>query len=188
MGAELTIGSRWPDLDMVTGRLSGAALRAALPDVSGVAVLATDRRSTGDPEPDAVRAVLAAACRGGGTVVVDLPRHRSAARGEAAILLDDLLVVVPAEVRAVLAAGQVIAGLEPPRPEPRVVVRTVPGGLTPADVARAVRLPLAGVLEEDPAIRVAAAVGAASDLVQAAPLAELCAGLLAGPAAVRAAA
>jgi secretion/DNA translocation related CpaE-like protein len=188
MGAELTVGSRWPDLDRVAGRLSTAALRGALPDVSGVAVLSTDRRSIGGPEPDAVRAVLAAACRGGGTVVVDLPRHRSTARDEAAVLLDDLLVVVPAEVRAVLSAGQVLAGLEPPRPEPRVVVRTVPGGLTPVDVARAVGLPLAGVLEDDPAIRVAAAVGAASDLVQVAPLAQLCAGLLAGPTAARAAA
>jgi len=184
MGAELTIGSRWPDLDMVTGRLSSAALRGALPDVSGVAVLATDRRSIGDPEPDAVRAVLAAACRGGGTVVVDLPRHRSAARDEAVVLLDDLLVVVPAEVRAVLASGQVLVGLEP-RLEPRVVVRTVPGGLPPVDVARAVRLPLAGVLQEDPAIRVAAAVGAASDLLDVAPLAELCAGLLTGPPVAR---
>ena len=188
MGAELTIGSRWPDLDMVSGRLSGSDLRSALPDASGVAVLAADRRSTRAPEPEAVRAVLAAAKRGGGTVVVDLPRHGGAARDEATGALDDLLVVVPAEVRAVLAAGQVLAGLAGGRVDPRLVVRTVPGGLTTEDVARALRLPLAGVFEEDPGVRVAAAVGAARDLIGVDSLARLCAGLLAGPATVRTAA
>jgi len=151
-------------------------------------VLATDRRSVELPEPEAVRAILAAARRGGGTVVVDLPRYGGAARDEVTGTLDDLLVVVPAEVRAVLAAGQVVAGLASAQVEPRLVVRTVPGGLTTGDVARALLLPLAGVLEEDAAVRVAAAIGATGDLVRITWLARLCTELLAGSPAVRAAA
>ena len=186
MGAELTVGSRWPDLDAVSGRLSGADLRSALPDVSGVAVLSTDRRSIDAPSPEAVRAVLAAARRSGGTVVVDLPRHGGAARDEATGTLDDLLVVVPAEVRAVLAAGQVLTGLATAPVEPRLVVRTVPHGVATEDVARALGLPLAGVFEEDPGVRVAAAIGAAHDLLQVTSVAEVCVDLLADPSAVRA--
>lgn len=178
LGAELIPGSRWADLGMVSGRLSTAALRSALPDVSGVAVLATDDRSVDHPGPEAVRAVLSAAGRAGGTVVVDLPRHGSEARTEALAVLDDLLVVVPAEVRAVLATAQLMTALEQMRPVAGLVIRSVPGGLVPADVLRALPLPLVGVLDDDPAIRAAAAVGTTRPLLQVPALAALCSSVL----------
>lgn len=49
VGAEGAAGLRWPDLGDTVGRLSGAALRAALPVVAGVAVLATGRHGPGAP-------------------------------------------------------------------------------------------------------------------------------------------
>ena len=51
-----------------------------------------------------MRAVLAAARRRGGVVVVDLPRRVDEAVAEALAQLDLGLLVVPAELRAVAAA------------------------------------------------------------------------------------
>ncbi len=46
LGAEDVPGLRWPELRAAAGRLPGAALRAALPQSAGVAVLAADRPLT----------------------------------------------------------------------------------------------------------------------------------------------
>ena len=54
-----------------------------------------------------MRSVLAAARRRGGVVVVDLPRRVDEAAAEALAQLDVGLLVVPAELRAVAAAGRV---------------------------------------------------------------------------------
>ena len=187
MGAELTGGARWPDLGVLTGRLSHAALRAAVPEVLGTAVIAADPRA-GEPAAEAVRAVLAAARRGGGTVVLDLARHRSACRDEAISVTDDLVVVVPAEVRAVLAARAVIEGLGPVRAVVRVAVRTVPAGLPAPEVARALGLRSVGVLTDDPSVRDAILTGETAGLLRGGSLAAVCASLLDSPTPARAAA
>ena len=129
LGAELSAGARWADLGVLTGRLSPQALRAAVPKVNGVAVLAADGRSTAELPSDTVRAVVSASGRGAGTVVLDLGRHRTGARDEAIRTADDLLVVVPAELRAVLATRRVLESLGATATRPRVVVRVVPGAL-----------------------------------------------------------
>lgn len=178
LGAELVGGARWADLGVVSGRLSGGALRGAVPDVAGVSVLAADARSAGDPAPEAVRAVLAAARRAGGTVVLDLSRQPGAAREQATAAADEVLVVVPGEVRAVLAARQVIEWLGPVRPPLRAVVRTVPGGLPAPEVGRAVGVPLAGVLPDEPAVRAALLTGDARGLIRGTELGALCRQLL----------
>ena len=178
MGAELAGGSRWADLTTLTGRLSHAALRRAVPDVHGVAVLAADPRGTDEPAADAVRAVLAAARRGGGTVVLDLPRHPAAGRPEGVAVTDDLLVVVPAEVRAVVATRRLLTDLDGYGAPPRVVVRAVPDGLPPAEVVRALELPLAGMVVDDPAVRVAGMTGDAPSIIRGTALGQLCGTLL----------
>lgn len=180
LGAELVGGARWTDLGVVAGRLSGATLREALPDVLGVAVLAIDAQSSGEPAVEAVRAVLAAARRGGGTVVLDLPRHPGAGREEAMAASDEVLVVVPAEVRAVLATRQLIARLGPARPPVRVVVRTLPHGLPPHEVVRGLGLPLGGELADEPEVRSAMLTGEARDLIRGTALGALCRRLLDG--------
>lgn len=178
LGAELAAGVRWAELSGTDGRVSARALRDAAPQVSGVCVLAADGRTIdGGPEPAAVRSVLAAARRGGGTLVLDLPRHPTAARHTALAVADRVLLVVPAEVRAVLAARQVVAALEPAGAT-GVVVRRVPGGLPPAEVARAVDLPLAGTFGDEQSVRIAGLVGCADDLLAGGGLGRLCAELL----------
>ena len=177
LGAELRVGARWTDLGVLTGRLSPSALRAAVPQVHGVAVVAT----TYPPEdlaPEAVRTVISAAGRGSGIVVLDLARHRTAARDAAIAALDDLLVVVPAEIRAMLATGRVLSGLGPTPAAARVVVRRTTDALPAREVLRGVGLPFAGELPDEARVQEAAQLGDAPGLVRGTKLAELCATLL----------
>jgi secretion/DNA translocation related CpaE-like protein len=174
LGAELSAGARWADLGLLAGRLSPTALRDAVPEVCGVSVLAT-AHPVEELKPDTVRTVIRAASRGGGTVVLDLPRHRTAARDQALVLVDEVLVVVPAEIRAVLAARRVVQGLPT---TPRVVVRTVPGALPASEVVRGLGLPFAGQLSDEVTVRAAAQVGDPAGLVRGTELAELCRTLL----------
>ncbi|MGI8870024.1 MAG: septum site-determining protein Ssd [Mycobacteriales bacterium] len=127
IGAETASGLRWPALHDAEGRLSGPAIRAALPSVESVAVLAPARTRAGGPvwggvpsdpphhpsadpvPPEAALSVVMSLARAGGTTVIDLPRW--AVREQAALLgLADLVCVVcPADVRAA-AASMVVAG------------------------------------------------------------------------------
>lgn len=173
LGAELDVGARWADLGAVAGRVSGTALRAALPNVCGVSVLACDGRSPTDPIPAAARAVLAATRRGGGTVVLDLPRHRSDARDLAIAAADEMIVVVPAEVRAVLAARQLLRSLGTAPQGLRVVVRKVPGGLPTHEVGRGLGLPVAGDIEDEPTVHAALLSGDPGGLVRGTALGAL---------------
>jgi hypothetical protein len=60
------------------------------------------------------------------------------------------LLVVPAEVRAAVAADRVAAGLRPYCEDIRLVIRgPAPGGLSAGAIASALGLPLAGELAED---------------------------------------
>jgi secretion/DNA translocation related CpaE-like protein len=183
LGAELDSGARWPDLPATGGRVSARALQAALVEVSGVRVLSCDPRSTEDPDPATVRAVLSAACRTGGTVVLDLPRHSTAAREQALTATDEVLVVVPGEVRAVLATRQLLRRLGPVPASVRGVVRTTRGGVPADEVARSLGVPLAGELEAETAVRSAMLAGRPADLVAGTSLGALCQRLLTAPAA-----
>jgi secretion/DNA translocation related CpaE-like protein len=177
LGAELSDGARWEDLGLLSGRLSSAALREAVPEVHGVAVVAA-AAETADLAAEAVRAVVTAAGRGDGTVVLDLARGRTAARDEALAVVDDLLLVIPAEIRAVLAARRVVAALGRSAAPPRVVVRTVPGALPAREVVRGVELPFAGELTDEVEVRQALQTGDAAGLVRETQLAALCEALL----------
>ncbi|HEY6745484.1 MAG TPA: septum site-determining protein Ssd [Mycobacteriales bacterium] len=177
LGAELRIGARWADLGVLTGRLSPAALRGAVPQVHGVSVVATSHPPE-DLAAEAVRTVISAAGRGSGVVVLDLARHRTAARDAAIATLDDLLVVVPAEIRAILATGRLIGGFGPTPAAARVVVRRTTDALPTREVLRGVGLPFAGELPDEARVQEAAQLGDAPGLVRGTKLAELCATLL----------
>lgn len=187
LGAELTRGARWVDLGVLAGRLSPAALREAVPQVQGVAVVAAGPDS-GGPAPGAVRAVLGAAVRGSGTVVVDLPRHRTAARDEALAMADELLLVVPAELRALVATRLLLDGLGPRPATVRAVVRPRKDGLPVPAVLRGLAVPSAGELRDEPAARRAALSGDATGLLRAPALRRLCLDVLGAPVPVRRAA
>ena len=184
LGAELAAGARWRDLGTLTGRLSPHALRCALPEVAGVAVLATGGDTPSELASEAVRAVVSAAGRGGGTTVLDLDRSPTAARDVAIAAADDLLLVVPAELRSMIAARRVVESLGSPAPTPRVVVRAVPGAVPSEEVARGLDLPLAGELPDEVTVRVAIQTGEPATLLRSTELAALCQAILVGPAAI----
>ncbi|WP_308123293.1 septum site-determining protein Ssd [Modestobacter marinus] len=151
LGAERAQGLRWPDLFGLSGRVSGAALLAALPEAHGVPVLAASRDVAHEVPPEALLAVAAGARESGCGVVVDLPRSSGAA--ETLLAEADLAVLlVPARLRAAAAARVLLHG-DPAHVAPwsaaQVVTRPVPGGLSRAEVADVVGRPVLAELGPD---------------------------------------
>ena len=115
-------------------------------------------------------------------MVVDLPRRPGAGLDEALALTDEVLLVVPAEVRAVLAARQLLGRLPQPSTRVRVVVRRTTEGLPPHQVARSVGLELAGDYGDEPSVRGALLSGDPRGLVHHTELGALCRRVLDGSA------
>jgi len=184
LGDEEAAGMRWPALVDTHGRLSGQALRAELPraDASGtseLAVLSWDRGDILTVPPEAMRAVLDAGGRAHDLVVVDLPRHRTAAADEALGGSTRTIVVVPAEVRAVAAAARVIGGLRAITSELGLVVRgPSPSGLPAEAVAASLGLELLGEIAAERHLDVMLDRGQAPPRRRG-PLGTLCAELVA---------
>jgi secretion/DNA translocation related CpaE-like protein len=148
LGAERSPGLRWPELAGVSGRVAGPALAAALPEASGVPVLAASRDQPEEVPADALLAVAGGARDSGCGVVVDVPARAAAA--EVVLAEADLAVlVVPARLRAAAAARALLAADASPWASALVVSRPVPGGLTRAEVADVVRRPVFAELAAD---------------------------------------
>jgi secretion/DNA translocation related CpaE-like protein len=181
-GGERTAGLRWPELGATRGRVPAAALTEALPTMpaaGGLSVLSWDRGDPAHLPVDAVQAVLGAARRSCDLVVVDLPRSLDEAGLEVLAASTATLLVVPAEVRATAAAARVAARAGLLCRDLRLVVRgPAPGGLTSAQVARALGLPLAGDLRAEPGLEADLESGEAPGQRARSPLAGLCARLL----------
>lgn len=190
IGGEDAVGMRWPDLAATRGRVSGPALRAALPEIGGLTVLSWDRSSPLSIPVDAMRALLTAGRRSNDLVVVDLPRRLDAAAEEALAHCTLTLLVVPAEIRAVAAAARVAAAVSLHTADLRAIVRgPAPSGLTGAMIADSLALPLAGEMRAEPGLAGALERGEPPARRGKGPLARMCAGLLdALPAPGRAAA
>ncbi|WP_088284538.1 septum site-determining protein Ssd [Kineosporia sp. A_224] len=168
LGAEGAPGLRWADVADVHGRLQPGLLTTTCPDVDGVRVLswgagALSERTSGEggrpaalATPAAVAAVLDAAAREADLTVVDLPRALGEA-GEAALdRCRAVLLVVPAEVRAVAAAARLVATVQAHVAEVRLVVRgPAPSGLPAQTVAGLLDLPLAAALPPEPGLAAA---------------------------------
>jgi secretion/DNA translocation related CpaE-like protein len=150
LGAEHVEGVRWPELAGLRGRVSGAALLAALPEVDGVHVLAAARESACPVPSEALSAVVEAVRAEGCPVVVDLPRSRTDA-GPLLADADLIVLVVPAQLRAACAARLVVDGSADGLgwPAARVVLRRVPGGLDAREVADVVGRPVVAELPDD---------------------------------------
>ncbi|MPZ95757.1 MAG: septum site-determining protein [Propionibacteriales bacterium] len=150
VGSEDTIGVRWPTLMGTSGRVSAPSLKDALPAHGSLAVLSWDRGDLVSVPPTAVSGVVAAGRRGSDLVVVDLPRRLEASAQEALLAADITYLVLPAEVRAVAAAGRLARELVRYAARVEVVVRGPgPAGLDGAQVADSLRLPLAVEMRPD---------------------------------------
>lgn len=179
LGAEAARGLRWPALASASGRLSAGALAASLPVSAGAAVLSWDRGGVLTVPPEAVQAVVDASVRGFDVVVLDCPRHLDPAVAAALAACDLVLVVVPAEVRAVAAAARVARSVSVHSTEVQVVVRgPAPSGLTAPDVARVLGVPVAGWLRPEPNLDRAQERGDPPAASGRGPLAALAADLL----------
>lgn len=150
MGTESEQGLRWPDLALRGGRVAWDALHAALPSRQGVAVLSAGRDGA-ELEGPAVDAVVTAGSAAGVTVVCDLARRPARATETAATTADLVALVTPAEVRACASAAAVGAWLTEVNANVGVVVRgPAPGGLTAAEVAGSIGLPLITSMRAQP--------------------------------------
>ncbi|WP_250401332.1 septum site-determining protein Ssd [Streptomyces cellostaticus] len=177
LGGESAEGLRWPAFAASRrGRVGGGALEESLPRLHSLRVLSWDRGDCVSVPAQAVRAVLAAARRRGGTVVVDLPRRLDDGVAEALAQLDLALLVVPAELRAVAAAGRVASALGMVVRDLRVAVRgPYAPGLDDREVARLLGLPLAGEVPVEPALERAHGTPGPPAATGRGPLARFCA-------------
>lgn len=176
-GADLTLGVdevpglRWPDLASARGRLPGGSVREALPRLDDLAVLAWGRGEPIDLPTRAVDAVLAAAARTHDLIVLDLPRVLDASSSTALRRADELLVVVPARLRATVSAAQLLAAWSSSAPATRAVVRRTPkDALASRTVADALGVRLAMQMRDDPRFDAGLARGEAPGLRARSPL------------------
>lgn len=180
-GAEQIEGLRWSGLALGGGgggRVAAPSLHEALPSPDGMlTVLACDEAGAG-PDPGAAVAVVEAGRRAGEVVVCDLPRHATPTALAVADVADLVVVVVPAEVRAVAAAGRVVAPLAERGVTPRLVVRgPAPGGLDAQDVAQVLGLDVLAAVDAEPGLPVALDQGKVPGLRRG-PLQDAAAGVL----------
>ncbi|WP_433213006.1 septum site-determining protein Ssd [Dactylosporangium sp. CS-047395] len=150
LGWEKLKGLRWPALTVGGPDLDAGALFDALPSRDGVALLSCGR----DPDavdglsPAAMAGALGAGARARDLVVADLPRRLDDAAALALRAADLVLLVVPAEMRACMAATRVAATLHPHTDAVKLVVRD-PGRVPSAQIGKVLRLPVAGDLYSD---------------------------------------
>ncbi len=186
LGWEELRGLRWPQLARASGPVDPAAFVDALPSRGDLVVLSCardvpDEDTPISPElpPDAMAAALDAGRRGRDLIVVDLPRRLDDAAAVVLQAADRVLLVVPAELRAAAAAARVVDAVSAYRRELSVVVRgPAPGRLGPEDLARALGLPLAGMLAPEPRLATALERGEAPGSAPRGPLATLCGRLI----------
>jgi secretion/DNA translocation related CpaE-like protein len=149
VGVDDVAGLRWPDLATARGRLPSTSLHDSLPRTGSLAVLGWGRGDPVDLPAVAVAAVLDAAVRGHDLVVLDLPRSLDAATQAGLRRVDELLVVLPARLRAVVAASQVVTAFGGRGATTSVVVRGGEDRWSARQVADTLGLPLAARLRDD---------------------------------------
>lgn len=151
LGAEHANGARWSGLYAAGGRLDPDQLAEGLPRWADVPFLACDTAMA--PSPDAVRSVLAAAAAIG-PVIVDLGRSPTPARGAALAVADAVVLLVPADVRAISAAACVRDSAVEFGGQWQLVVRSSRRTVVGPDwAAQLLGLPLTGVLGADGGLR-----------------------------------
>jgi secretion/DNA translocation related CpaE-like protein len=146
LGCEQVPGPRWRQVHLRGGTLDPTVLLESLPRWNRVSFLAAD--SAADLLPDAVDRVIGAASQAG-TVVVDLPRWPSPVRAIALERCHRVVLVVPAEVRAVTAGALIAGGLDASKST--VAVRGTCRNLPAQRIGHLLGLPVIGEIPYDPA-------------------------------------
>lgn len=163
LGVEGVAGARWPDLAGARGAVDGAEVLALLPRHGRCAVLSADRRRPVPPAADVVASVLRALAGVCGAVVLDLDA-RGVVEGSAPVTTcDQVLVVAPRDLRSVAGVVAMGGALREVAQVGLVVHGPAPGGMGAAELARAVGVPLVGVLRRRRGAAVALEHGGAPD-------------------------
>ena len=152
----------WNDLVNQRSRTSWRALRDGLPRAGLVDVLTWARGAGGQGASlpvGAARSVLASARRGSGLVVIDLPRSFDAATRVFLNHSDLVLLVVPADVYAVVSAARMINALRQETDRLRLVVRGSRGGLSTSVVTGSLGVDLHADLPPEPGLSRTLTVG-----------------------------
>lgn len=144
LGCEQLPGPRWGQVRLRGGPLDPQVLLTGLPRWHQVRFLAADS----PPTDVAVDAVIEAASAVAPTVL-DLPRTASPVRAAALRRCDLVVLVTPAEVRAVTATAMIAPGLDPSRTA--LVVRGSSRELRTGHIAELLGLPALAELPYDPA-------------------------------------
>lgn len=180
LGLEEYEGVRWDDLAERRGRLNPATLRDALPRSGELSVLSWRR---GEPAPVSQEAALSlfdAAARGFDLVIADVPRYPGDLGRTALRSADVTFLLVPAEVRATVAADGLSTALRRDTSDLRLVVQgPAPGGLTTETVTQALDLPAAGSFDRDRRVPAAMDDGGLARVCRRGPLADFCERVLA---------
>ncbi|WP_324609257.1 septum site-determining protein Ssd [Nocardia jinanensis] len=156
LGIEATPGLRWPDLVVDDGRVAAAELHNALPVAgAGLSVLSCGRGGgrTGPIGAAAAHAVIEAARGAGDLVVCDISSERGPHTDRILDAADLVVLVVPAQLRAVAAAGAVAEWIAQRNPNRGLVVRgPAPGNLRGRDIAAVLELPLLAAVRAQPGL------------------------------------
>lgn len=158
LGLETATGPRWPDLAIEDGRVSATALHHALPAAApGLAVLSCARPAAGKlPVPigaAAVHAVVEAGRAAGDLVVCDISGERGPHADQMLDAADLVVLVLPARLRALAAAGAVAAHIARRNPNQGLVIRgPAPGNLRAEEIAAALELPLLAAVRGQPGL------------------------------------
>ncbi|MCU7724146.1 CpaE-like family protein [Actinoplanes sp. KI2] len=151
LGWEGLDGLRWPALARAGGRVDAPALLRALPRRGDLVLLSFARQDATHVPSEAMAVALDAGRSGRDVIIADLPRHLDDAAVLALQAADRAVLVVPAELRATAGASRMARLVRVHRDDLALVVRgPAPGRLRPAEISRALGLPLAGLLQPDP--------------------------------------
>ncbi|MBO0856336.1 MAG: hypothetical protein J2P18_21505 [Nocardia sp.] len=157
LGIEALPGLRWPDLSVEDGRVAAQSLHDALPAAApALGVLACSRPTVNGPDEigvGAARAVVEAGRGAGDLVVCDISGHHGPHTEHILDTADLIVFVVPARLRAVAAAGAVVAHIRQRNPHHALVVRgPAPGGLRGREIAETLGLPLVAAMRAQPGL------------------------------------
>jgi secretion/DNA translocation related CpaE-like protein len=153
IGAEAEAGLRWPEINL-NGRVAANSLHDSLPvrkHGDGRLTLLSGARKGEDPPPDAVAAVVEAGRRAGEVVICDVPRHLQATALTAIDLADLTVIVMPAELRACIAADLLAKELSERGDTPQLIIRgPSPGGLRLKEIAASTDFPVLTTMSPEP--------------------------------------
>jgi secretion/DNA translocation related CpaE-like protein len=179
VGDDDLAGVTWHDLAVSAGRLGARALRDAVPRRHRLGVLgwAADRS---DPvPPELVRRAVAAATRGHGWVVLDVPRRWHEDVRSLLASCDHTVVVARAGIGSLAAAARFVGPLAPQLPAAGLVLRTQRDGAPGSEVARALGLDLWGEMRDERRLEEHLALGLGPAHASRGPLARTAAVVLA---------